>query len=1085
MVQHNSTKKKAPIPLKRQWLGTRFSITIAAFILVLAPDYSSYINYENEIYRLYHDYSYNNRNLERFLNEMKGKGLQDADDYYVIEGDLLLTEEEIQDLYRYQATSAITGKIVNKTEGIEHLLINSLSNGELDIWPTRENIELSYAIQTPGSDTSHNGPGFSQNEYDIIVKQMKEASAEWNSHCINCSIYFKHDAKYDGKPSHENVDFIVRKVDVNGRYIATSFYPSFAQQRRYINIDGSFFNPGSNYDQTSVIRHLLGHVLGYRHQHVIEPGECREAWTEYTPIGFFSSSSVMHHLCEGTQLELTSSDKEGHQRTYASTQREQELNSEIQTEEEPTNGSPSLEQEPLVKTEMPDEGSNKTVTVYQEEPSSVAFYVKFQGGERDKYITKVLQLLRQKKGLIKSDTKDINNGDTICGSFIQSLTKELGCNHVVLDLADGLNIGSPSINGLKKGEVINVPKIRLKKYIYTELFYLDEKKDEVRLKNILNNWNNIVNEDLVRKKLIENLDNILTMELHGLELQFLNFSKEDAKAASKILLKAERQKEILPKHVRFGWTANAEPVRYSTTTEDNSVTAYNNCQRNNPKSGRYSSLVYSTGPPSTYTNSQCVKSAEKRPEVIVIDTEIARHPDLLRALSFDTDWITPGRNEKTCSSIEGDPNIHHGTHLACIIACENDADNNDFTGICPNAKIENLIWTKDVKEEDLQIKVNRLGIYNNHYFLNTYLFASDFPTKEIYLETPNLLSADARIARHMADKELQDLRALVITAAGQPLPGINPKRIHNYGPGAPRNRGNVDPYVVVVTACENCNTTNPIIYSRSNFNYHPEYVHVAAPGTNINGLANETKHTTMTGTSQAAAYVAGLASAMIANDKFDDRFHRPIYYRQAKQVKIRLQVTSQPFPNILENRFRKEARLPEHDNRLPEISGGVVDVNLALLDPSKNWIKYNDKPWRTFKFKGWCNENLDLSITYSEPQKTPSNWRAQTRDIYRISSWISAIRKKQEWIVYKKKETTDDDGVIRITGPGQFTQMTPEGHPVLVMYRDETNDSNDIDNLKVLYSNYFTDIILRKTNPTSVNDENFSCEKISEAEYNE
>ena len=147
--------------------------------------------------------------------------------------------------------------------------------------------------------------------YNEVVSAMNSATGAWES---AANMNFVHSSQYDSNCSgnQTNVVFDVRPVQTT-QYLARAFFPYQSRKNRNVLIDDSAF--GKNPDVTGVLRHELGHALGFRHEHTRpESGTCFEdtSWRSLTP---YDSSSVMHYpQCNGTNtwaLTLTNSDKSG------------------------------------------------------------------------------------------------------------------------------------------------------------------------------------------------------------------------------------------------------------------------------------------------------------------------------------------------------------------------------------------------------------------------------------------------------------------------------------------------------------------------------------------------------------------------------------------------------------------------------------------------------------------------------------------------------------------------------------------------------------------------------------------------------
>jgi hypothetical protein len=150
---------------------------------------------------------------------------------------------------------------------------------------------------------------------------MQQATDDWQ---LVCGIRFEHRAELDESPGTQNpgVLFTVRELDLPGSTIASAFFPTEPRNRRRVLIDGSYFEPDLGFDKVGVLRHELGHVIGFRHEHIRTeaPSACFDealgGTFELTP---YDPKSVMHYFCGGAgsaTLALTELDRLGAQRLY-------------------------------------------------------------------------------------------------------------------------------------------------------------------------------------------------------------------------------------------------------------------------------------------------------------------------------------------------------------------------------------------------------------------------------------------------------------------------------------------------------------------------------------------------------------------------------------------------------------------------------------------------------------------------------------------------------------------------------------------------------------------------------------------------
>jgi hypothetical protein len=126
-------------------------------------------------------------------------------------------------------------------------------------------------------------------------------------------------AAQDANCTRQNgaVLFDVNPVDVDGEYLARAFFPGEARAERnvYIDLTALALDPTRELKLVGVLRHELGHTLGFRHEHTRpESGACFEDGN-FVPITRYDKLSVMHYpQCNGGTswaLVLTNPDKNG------------------------------------------------------------------------------------------------------------------------------------------------------------------------------------------------------------------------------------------------------------------------------------------------------------------------------------------------------------------------------------------------------------------------------------------------------------------------------------------------------------------------------------------------------------------------------------------------------------------------------------------------------------------------------------------------------------------------------------------------------------------------------------------------------
>ncbi len=156
-------------------------------------------------------------------------------------------------------------------------------------------------------------------QYDIVVQNMQLAAQEWMD---TCGVEFRYLPEFDSSPSlrPERVVFPVRYINAHGAFIAAAFFPTDEKSRWRVLIDPSYFD--TSFDKVGVLRHELGHTLGFRHEHIRSgaPAVCPdESATGTIDLTLYDPQSVMHYFCGGVgsrDLAITDVDRTGSQLVY-------------------------------------------------------------------------------------------------------------------------------------------------------------------------------------------------------------------------------------------------------------------------------------------------------------------------------------------------------------------------------------------------------------------------------------------------------------------------------------------------------------------------------------------------------------------------------------------------------------------------------------------------------------------------------------------------------------------------------------------------------------------------------------------------
>lgn len=244
----------------------------------------------------------------------------DGETYWIAEGDQLLDEDQLafyvdelnrREELRAEGDDAVPDDALTVVGGPSELIGIKQPDGRLVRW--RDGKVLSYCVlrNTFASDE----------EYLLARQSVEQATKAWMD---TCGIEFRHEVAKDLSPTTtvSDVVFTVRKIDAGGRFIAAAFFPTDAPARRRVFIDPSFFAQGHGFDRVGVLRHELGHVLGFRHEHIrVEaPAACPdEDIADVSILTGYDPKSVMHYFCGkvgNKKLLITDLDVAGSQRLY-------------------------------------------------------------------------------------------------------------------------------------------------------------------------------------------------------------------------------------------------------------------------------------------------------------------------------------------------------------------------------------------------------------------------------------------------------------------------------------------------------------------------------------------------------------------------------------------------------------------------------------------------------------------------------------------------------------------------------------------------------------------------------------------------
>ena len=593
-------------------------------------------------------------------------------------------------------------------------------------------------------------------------------------------------------------------------------------------------------------------------------------------------------------------------------------------------------------------------------PGSIVMY--FRGGQAGANLAAVLAKLIEQPGIVPVEPHRIAAGDTVCGLLIRKGLPE-PCGPylpVVGALNPGTNLAAP----LVVGQVISLPNLSLRTQRSTRSFL------PAQLAAALRNWR-------LFNPLILAQGSGSRVEYDSIELRVMTPTHEQQQSAV-AALGALGLSNVSIEAVPF-----QAPVRqpYGRSAETVQSACTDGTLRGHPVN--YVEYAFDDDPSAVAVGQSTIV-----PTVYILDVPLLESPNLSPASQDGSAW-----------HCEWFPysSRNHSAHLAGIIGSRQ--GQLGFLGLEPSALIksrEYMGFDGASPSEEPHRLAGRILTYRQLFHqaangdsLPVFLVASSFRKPEDYtnLFGSRLTSADARFngTDSAIESAVRDEQPLLIVAAGQDPRFPAGIELDARTPLSPQNLGDL-PNVVTVTACDRCARRDAGLMAGANYDSQQRrFVHIAAPGgVPMAGWINQEGIGAASGTSQAAAYVAGVAASMIA------RF--PLRYREAARVKQRLMTTSWPFID------QSGGRAPSWSH----LAAGMVDPQLATFDPSLDWLKTRTG-WQSVRVRRW----LPNVVNFQDRSGT-----VRARD---VGSLLRMIRTADQHFVAFENAGSDDDSNAELT----------------------------------------------------------------------
>lgn len=166
-------------------------------------------------------------------------------------------------------------------------------------WSATQRHALTYCIAN----------SFGERKPAVAEAMAKATNGGWESFA---DVNWDYLPNQDGNCTAENqaVVFDIQPANSGGSYLARSFYPDDPRSQRTIHLDASAFDlqQTGGIPLENVLAHELGHIIGFRHEHIRPEAmsSCAPEDSNYRGVTPYDPVSVMHYPQCGGEASLGS-----------------------------------------------------------------------------------------------------------------------------------------------------------------------------------------------------------------------------------------------------------------------------------------------------------------------------------------------------------------------------------------------------------------------------------------------------------------------------------------------------------------------------------------------------------------------------------------------------------------------------------------------------------------------------------------------------------------------------------------------------------------------------------------------------------